>query len=93
MPSNGPTLIYLDTNVYSRPFDDQTRPDIQEEADTFLKILSEIKANKLTLLCSDILAFEIQNILNEEKRTNVEVYLDLCANTLRVYLGQTLFEI
>lgn len=23
-----PTLIYLDTNVYARPFDDQTQPTI-----------------------------------------------------------------
>ena len=77
MPDN-PTLIYLDTNVYSRPFDDQTRSDIQEEANAFLRIISEVKANKLTLLCSDILTFEIQNILSEEKRTKIEDYLDLC---------------
>ncbi len=73
-----PTLIYLDTNVYSRPFDDQTNLDIQAEANAFLKIVSAVQDNKLTLLCSDILAFEVQNILSEEKRTKVEAYLDLC---------------
>lgn len=72
------TLIYLDTNVYSRPFDDQTQIDIQEEANAFLEILAEVEANRLTLLCSDILTFEIQNILGEEKRANVKDYLGLC---------------
>ena len=33
------TLIYLDTNAYSRPFDDQTQIDIQAEANAFLEIM------------------------------------------------------
>lgn len=72
------TLIYLDTNVYSRPFDDQTKIDIQEEADAFLKVIAEVEANGLALLGSDILSFEVQNILSEEKRTNVKDYLGMC---------------
>ncbi len=79
MSTNGPILIYLDTNVYSRPFDDQTQANIQEEANAFLKIIAEVKANKLSLLYSDILDFEVQNILSEEKRTKIEDFLDLCA--------------
>ena len=79
MSTNDPILIYLDTNVYSRPFDDQTQADIQEEANAFLKIIAEVKANKLSLLGSDILDFEVQNILSEEKRTKIEDFLDLCA--------------
>jgi len=64
LSNDSSTLIYLDTNVYSRPFDDQTRPDIQEEANAFLEIVLEIQAHRLTLLCSDILAFEVYNILS-----------------------------
>jgi len=79
MFNNNSRLIYLDTNVYSRPFDDQTQAVIQEEANAFLEIVAEIKANRLTLLCSDILAFEVSNILNEGKRAKVEDYLGLCA--------------
>lgn len=79
MSTSNPILIYLDTNVYSRPFDDQTQANIQEEANAFLKIIAEVKANKLSLLCSDILDFEVQNILSEEKRTKIEDFLDLCA--------------
>lgn len=78
-----PTLIYLDTNVYSRPFDDQTQPDIQEEANAFLEIVSEVKANKLSLLCSDILEFEVYNILSEEKCTKVADYLKLCSKQIK----------
>ena len=78
MSDTNSILIYLDTNVYARPFDDQTQPIIQEEANAFLKIISEVRTSRLTLLCSDILAFEVQNILNEEKRAKVEDYLELC---------------
>lgn len=31
MAEPNPTLIYLDTNVYARPFDDQMQPAIQAE--------------------------------------------------------------
>lgn len=71
-------MIYLDTNVYSRPFDDQTQPKIQAEANTFLDIVPQLEAGDLTLLCSDMLVFEVENILSTEKRTKVEDY-ELCA--------------
>ncbi|GEM_PF-1280111 len=77
MIDDSPTLICLDTNVYSRPFDDQTQTDIQAEANAFLEIIAEIKSGKLLLLGSDILDFEVHNVLNEEKRTRIEDYLSL----------------
>lgn len=79
MADSKTTLIYLDTNAYSRPFDDQTQPDIQAEANAFLEIIVEVKAGKLALLGSDILDFEVQNILSEEKRAKIEDYLELCS--------------
>src|SRR5687768_17332413 len=72
------TMLYLDTNVYSRSFDDQTQTDIQEEANAFLEIIGEIKSGKFTLLGSDILDFEVHNILNVEKRAKIKDYLELC---------------
>jgi hypothetical protein len=39
VPNNQPRLIYLDINVYARPFDDQNRSTIQAEADAFLTII------------------------------------------------------
>ncbi len=79
MSDRNSVLIYLDTNMYSRPFDDQTSPDIQQEADVFLEIIRAVKSGALTLLCSDILMFEVHNILTREKRVKVEEYLKLCA--------------
>jgi len=72
-------LIYLDTNVYSRPFDNQTLPDNQTEANAFLEIIVEVKERRLALLGSDILAFEVKNILSPDKRAKVQDYLGLCA--------------
>lgn len=72
-------IIYCDTNVYSRPFDDQTRSTIQEESNAFLEIISRIRSGELQLLCSDILKFEVANILGEGKRSRVRSYLDLCS--------------
>ena len=79
MIDNNSTLICLDTNVYSRPFDDQTQADIQAEANAFLEIIAEVKNGKLLLLGSDILDFEVHNVLNAEKRTKIEDYLLLCS--------------
>jgi hypothetical protein len=75
MADGDPTLIYLDTNVYSRPFDDQRQSDIQEEANAFVEIIAEVEAKRLSLLGSDILRFEVHNILGEEKRAKVKDYL------------------
>jgi hypothetical protein len=58
MIDNNAALIYLDTNAYSRPFDDQTQTDIQAEANAFLDIIAEVKRGKLLLLGSDILEFD-----------------------------------
>jgi hypothetical protein len=75
---NKVSLIYLDTNVYARTFDDQARPSISEESNAFLEIIRAVKANRLVLLWSDILEFEVESILDEDKRTKVEAYLELC---------------
>jgi hypothetical protein len=53
------TLIYFDTNVYSRPFDDQTKAGIAAEANAFLEIVEAVRAGKLKLVGSDILLFEV----------------------------------
>ncbi len=77
---NSLPLVYLDTNVYSRPFDDQTQSEIHSEANSLLEILSAVRAKQFQLLCSDILSFEVANILSAEKRTKIEDYLQLCTN-------------
>ncbi len=79
MTETGFTLIYLDTNVYSRPFDDQTKVGIAAEANAFLEIVDAVKAGSVKLVSSDILLFEVYNILSQDKRAKVESYLDLCS--------------
>jgi predicted nucleic acid-binding protein len=78
MAVTSPLLIYLDTNVYSRPFDGQTQNRIQEEANAFFAIMGEAKAGKLRLLRSDTLNFEAEEVLDEEKRTKIIGYLESC---------------
>lgn len=73
-----PALIYLDTNAYARPFDDQTQSRIQEETDALLVIIEAVRTGILLLLSSDILLFEVHNILDEEKQIKVSQYLTLC---------------
>lgn len=78
MADVGP-LIYCDTNVYARPFDNQSQPVIQAEANAFVEIMKRIRNGAFRLLSSDILEFEIANILEEGKRSKVRSYLDLCS--------------
>jgi hypothetical protein len=40
--------------------------------------MADVKSGQLVLLGSDILAFEVNNILSLDKRTKVNTYLDLC---------------
>jgi hypothetical protein len=61
------------------PLDNQNKPEIRSEADAFMDIVSEIKSEKFTVLCSDILMFEVYNILSEDKRSKVKSYLGLCS--------------
>ncbi len=76
-------LIYLDTNVYSRPFDDQTNEKIRAEANAFLKIVDEVKAGVLNLLGSGILNFEINEIIDKEKHAKIKSNLELCKEHIR----------
>lgn len=71
-------IIYLDTNVYCRPFDNQEQERIREETDAFEEILDWVKKGRFLMLSSDILHYEISNILTSRKRTEVERYLVLC---------------
>lgn len=79
MATTDHTLIYLDTNVYSRPFDNQENGVIAQEANAFLEIIEAVKEGLLHLLSSDILLFEIYNILSSEKQAQVESQLVLCS--------------
>lgn len=70
-------IIYLDTNVYCRPFDDQTQERVREETDAFELILEGIRNGLFIALTSDVLQYEITKILSPLKRTEMGRYLAL----------------
>ncbi len=50
--------LYLDTNVYNRPFDDQTQPRIWLETLALGLILQLVESGEATLVNSSVLEFE-----------------------------------
>ena len=66
-------LLYFDTNVLCRPFDDQTIRRIRRETEAFERILEKIRAKEAAFITSDILVFEIQRIISPAKRAKVSI--------------------
>jgi predicted nucleic acid-binding protein len=50
--------VYLDTNVYNRPFDEQTQPRIWLETLAFTVILQMVEEGGVTLVRSSVLDYE-----------------------------------
>jgi len=63
--------IYLDTNVWCRPFD-KLSERISKEVDAFFEILEEASSKRYTLTGSVVLDVEVGNIEEEEKKVAVE---------------------
>lgn len=76
-------IVYLDTNVYFRPFNDQTQPRIRQEAEAFVAILEKVEQGEIELLKSEILEFEIGQTKDEDLKNKVETYLEVCAHAIR----------
>ncbi len=76
-------LIYCDTNVYHRPFNDQTQARIRREAAAFAKIVEWVEKDELSLLKSEILEFEIEQSRDAELKSRVQSYLALCRSDVR----------
>lgn len=71
-------IIYLDTNVYFRPFNDQTQMRIRQEAGAFVGILDKVEQGAVELLKSEILEFEIEQTQDQDLKNKVQTYLKLC---------------
>lgn len=74
--------IYLDTNTYNRPFDDQSQPRIKMETLAVTAILQLTKNGQLDLVISSILEFENSRNPFELRRKWVED----CLGHASVYL-------
>ena len=64
-------ILYLDMNIYNRPFDDQSQVRIKLETIAINAILKTIKAGKFKLLWSFMLEFE--NSLNPYDDVRMEI--------------------
>jgi predicted nucleic acid-binding protein len=76
-------LVYLDTNVYCRPFDDQSQERIRREATAFVELIELVQEGELDFLNSEILEFEIGRIGDRERLARVQSYLNLCLVQLK----------
>lgn len=63
--------VYLDTNVYCRPLDDQSDRRIQAESEAFLEIADIVFGGEIEVVSSDYVKFEVEQILNPLKRKDV----------------------
>lgn len=72
--------IYLDVCCLCRPFDDQSLVRVHLESEAVLSILSLIETGKFKLVSSGAIDYEIENILIQEKRRKVEMFLSLVHN-------------
>ncbi|MFQ5800644.1 MAG: hypothetical protein ACE5HH_02850 [Candidatus Hydrothermarchaeales archaeon] len=72
--------IYLDTNVWGRPFDEQREKKIREESKAFFKILESCYyGQEHVIVGSLILDDEIEQIKDEGKKEAVKAIVDLFA--------------
>lgn len=60
--------VYLDTNAYCRPFDDQANSKIRKEAFAVQALLEQIESGKLDLITSDVLLFELNGVKDDNKK-------------------------
>jgi len=63
--------VYLDTNVYCRPFDDQSDRRIQAGSNAFVEIADAALRGKIVIISSDYVRFEIEKIEDPLKRKDV----------------------
>jgi predicted nucleic acid-binding protein len=71
-------IIYLDTNVFGRPFDDRSYLRIDIEAQASLAILAMIEEKQMKCLCSDILRLEVAQT-PMPKRMRIQSLITLCS--------------
>jgi predicted nucleic acid-binding protein len=88
------TLVYLDTSIYNRPFDDQTQPKIYLETQAVILILQMVEAKLIKLVNSSTLEYENSRnplTLNQEamdRYLQMAVVKQLVNPAIRVRTGQ-----
>src|SRR4030067_529553 len=74
--------VYLDVNIYNRPFDDQSQVRIRLETISIFSIMQRIKKRELSLIWSFIIDYE--NSLNpyDDVRQEVEFLSSLASKSI-----------
>ena len=70
--------IYFDTCVYCRPFDDQTQNRIKKETEAFVNVLKLGEIGIVTVVSSDVLIDEIEEIVDPRKRGEIREFIRIC---------------
>jgi predicted nucleic acid-binding protein len=69
--------IYLDCCSLQRPFDDRSQPRIAVEAEAVLVILALCESDRLKLISSDALLFEIGRIPYQDRKADALAILEI----------------
>ena len=73
--------VYLDTNIYCRPLDDQKESHINAETQALLKIVNSTEKGELVIISSDYVKFEIEQIKYPLKRKNIRGFEKILSKT------------
>ena len=84
--------VMLNTNVFCRPFDNQTDSKVKEEADSALRIFSYAHEGKAKIITSDVLHEEVDLIKDKSKRESV-LYLVETVETERASSNDAVIQI
>ncbi|MGI8638464.1 MAG: PIN domain-containing protein [Pyrinomonadaceae bacterium] len=76
--------IYLDNCSLQRPLDDQSQPRIERETEAIIEILSFCEAGILTLISSEVLQTEINEISDFERKEASFGILEIARETVAV---------
>lgn len=76
------TKIYLDTNVYNRPFDDQGQIRIRLEAEAFLSIMEKALSKTIIIICSSALIYENSQNPFIERRERISSFLNIATSNV-----------
>lgn len=70
-----PYKIYLDVCCFNRPFDNQTQERIQLETEAIIQITTYCQTETWTLITSDFIDREVDNISNVEQNEKIRIIL------------------
>jgi len=77
-------LIYFDTCCLQRPLDDRTQPRINIEAEAVLTLLEIIEKSDIILVSSEVLDYELSQILDKNREYKVREILSISGKYITI---------